>query len=63
LELVVVVTPLEQEVLDALVVKLRADGVSEEIITGLTNAFQADRLPTADEIAALIKSESGDKTA
>ena len=57
------VTPLEQDVLDALIVKLRVDGVSDEIITGLTDAFHADRLPTADEIAALIKSESGDKTA
>lgn len=57
------VTSLEQDVLEVLVVKLRADGVSQVIITGLTDAFQADHLPTADAIAALIKSESGEKTA
>lgn len=57
------VTSLEQGVLDALVAKLREDVVSEEIITALIDAFQADRLPAADEIAALIKAGSGDKSA
>lgn len=57
------VTPLEREVLDDLVVKLQQDSISEAIIDGLTDAFQADRLPTADEIAALIRDSSGDRTA
>jgi hypothetical protein len=57
------VTPLEREVLDDLVAKLQQDSISEAIIDGLTDAFQADRLPTADEIAALIRDSSGDRTA
>jgi outer membrane protein OmpA-like peptidoglycan-associated protein len=57
------VTPLEREVLDDLVAKLQQDSISEAIIAGLTDAFQADRLPTADEIAALIRDSSGDRTA
>lgn len=57
------VTPLEQEVLDDLVVKLQQGSINEEIINGLVQAFQADRLPTADEIAVLIRDSSGDRTA
>ena len=57
------VTPLEREVLDDLVAKLQQDSISKAIIDGLTEAFQADRLPTADEIAALIRDSSGDRTA
>lgn len=57
------VTPLEQEVLDELVVNLQQGLINEQIINGLVDAFQADRLPTADEIAALVRDSSGDRTA
>jgi len=57
------VTPLEREVLDDLVEKLRQDSTSEEIITGLMEAFHADRLPTPDVIASLIRDSSGDRVA
>ena len=57
------VTPLEQEVLDELVVNLQQGLINEQIINGLVEAFQADRLPTADEIAALVRDSSGDRTA
>ncbi len=57
------VTPLEQAVLDSLVEKLRADKVEESVIAGLIEAFQADRLPTPDQVAELIRDGSGDKTA
>ena len=57
------VTPLEQEVLDELVVNLQQGLISEQIINSLVDAFQADRLPTADEIAALVRDSSGDRTA
>ncbi len=57
------VTPLEQAVLDSLVEKLRADKVEESVIAGLIEAFQADLLPTADQVAELIREGSGDKTA
>lgn len=57
------VTPLEQEVLDELVVNLQQGLINEQIINGLVDAFQADRLPTADEIAAVVRDSSGDRTA
>ena len=57
------VTSFEQDVLDELVVKLQQGSINEEIINGLVEAFQVDRLPAADEIAALIRDSSGDPTA
>jgi hypothetical protein len=57
------ITPLEQQVLDELVVKLQQDSINQEIINRLMGSFQADRLPTSDEIVALIRDSSGDRTA
>lgn len=56
-------TPLEDAVLASFIADLKEQGVDDPILVGLTKAFTADKLPTADSLAELIKSESGDRLA
>jgi len=56
-------TPLEDAVLASYLANLREKGLSKELVTGVGLAFMADRLPSADVIAELIKQHSGDTLA
>jgi hypothetical protein len=56
-------TPLEDAVLEAFITDLKEQYVDDAILDGLSEAFVANKLPTADSLAELIKSESGDKLA
>jgi hypothetical protein len=56
-------TPLEDAVLASYLGDLREKGLSEELVTGVGLAFMAERLPSADVMAELIKQHSGDTLA
>lgn len=56
-------TPFQDDVRDALLKRLNEKGVSEELVHYLGEAFSAEKLPTAEEVAAEIKDQSGDKLA
>jgi hypothetical protein len=52
-------TPLEQEMLNKFADILKSESVNEKIVTALLTAFGADKLPTADAVAATIRQHSG----
>lgn len=56
-------TPLEDAVLASYLADLREKGLSEELVTGVGLAFTAEKLPSADTMAELIKLHSGDTLA
>lgn len=56
-------TPLEEEVLRTYVAKLTEDGVPNEIVQSLEEAFFADKLPSPDEVLKTIDLHSGERTA
>ena len=56
-------TPLEDAVLASYLANLREKGLSGKLVTGVGLAFMAERLPSADVIAELIKQHSGDTLA
>lgn len=56
-------TPLEDEVLASYLADLRLKGLSEKLVTEVGLAFMAERLPSADVMAELIKQHSGDTLA
>jgi hypothetical protein len=56
-------TPLEEAVLASFLADLLEKGLSEELITGVGLSFMAEKLPTAEVMAELIKLHSGEKLA
>lgn len=56
-------TPLEDAVLATYLRDLTDRGLSEDLVKGVGLAFLAERLPTAETMAELIKQHSGDKVA
>ena len=56
-------TPLEDAVLASFLGDLREKGLSEDLVVGVGLAFMAEKLPSAEVMAELIKLHSGDKLA
>ena len=56
-------TPLQDAVLASFLGDLREKGLSEDLVLGVGVAFMADKLPSAEVMAELIKLRSGDKLA
>lgn len=56
-------TPLEQKIIDEFKERLVQESVSESIINVVVAGFGADKPPTADVLAALIKEYSGGPSA
>lgn len=56
-------TPLEEAVLKAFIDSLRDESVDHATLDGLQSAFRSERLPAADIIVELVKSQSGDRLA
>jgi len=53
-------TPIDQEVSDALTAKLRESGVAEGAIAAVVAGFQAPRTPSADALLQLLRAEHED---
>lgn len=56
-------TAFEDEVLEQFTAKLREQGIDDAIVRRLTDAFGAERLPSADEVLRTIEEHSGERTA
>lgn len=56
-------TPIEDAVLARYLGDLIDRGLSEDLVKGVGAAFLAEKLPTAETMAELIKLHSGDKIA
>jgi hypothetical protein len=57
------VTPLEAKIFDDFKHGLVQEAVSEVIVEALSAAFDAERLPSAEALAVLIKERSGGPSA
>ncbi len=55
--------PLEDAVLASFLADLLENGLSEELVKGVGLSFMAEKLPTAEVMAELIKQHSGEKLA
>lgn len=55
------ITPLEQEIIEKFQEKLDESSTSETITASLIASFSSDKLPTAESVAELFRSESGEK--
>ena len=56
-------TPLEDAVLASFLSDLQGKGLEVDLITGIGLSFMAEKLPSAETMAELIKLHSGDKLA
>lgn len=56
-------TPFQDDVKDVFLERLEKQGLSEGLITYLGEAFDAERLPSAEEVALELREQSGDKLA
>lgn len=56
-------TPLEAKVFENFKHRLAQEGVGDAIVVALSEAFVAERLPSADALVATIKERSGGRSA
>ena len=56
-------TPLEQQIIEEYKTGLIDEGIAEQVVEALVDGFGADKMPSADSLASLIKGHSGDSSA
>ncbi|MGJ6122314.1 hypothetical protein QN239_07035 [Mycolicibacterium sp. Y3] len=56
-------TPLEEQIIEEYKAGLIGEGIAEQIVETLVDGFGAEKMPSADSIASLIKDHTGDSVA